>query len=141
MKNLQLMQNALKTVETNLQKMEELYNLVAKQYQDYSIEKILVAIHDKIAALSSEKSNLTRERDKILASCQFRTCIECKLFVIETQTVAYSEYTPGSDFWIRCVKKFYNISGYELTESKFRETLLKGLTCRFFTPRNLTQDK
>ena len=72
-----------------------------------------------------------------------RTCILCKYFNVHTATSDWSEVTLGEDFEINCTKvvtknpystHFY-IYGEDLTEEKFRTTLLTAVNCKDFEER------
>ena len=59
-----------------------------------------------------------------------KMCWFCKYFLYENADYGYSEYTPGSDFDIICIKRHWDFSPSHTTQKEFGEMLLSAQTCK-----------
>lgn len=62
-----------------------------------------------------------------------RVCIMCRYFYFDSGSPGFSEMTPGSDAFMECYKKHWDISLHcEETQKSFREKLLMAKSCDDF---------
>lgn len=67
-------------------------------------------------------------------SAEFRTCFGCKHFNFSQSDPGYSEYTPGSDASLVCLKNVWDISLWRDTEKSLYDKIVKmAATCPHYT--------
>ena len=64
-----------------------------------------------------------------------RTCILCRHWDIFFEG-DYSDQTPGSGFYSRCMKSHWSIYGYELSRKAYREKILTANNCNDYEEVN-----
>ncbi len=58
-----------------------------------------------------------------------RLCIFCKNMDMQTANPAYSEVTPGTDFYALCWKNHWELDGFECSTFEYRNAIFKAATC------------
>jgi len=59
-----------------------------------------------------------------------RCCILCKHFSFDEGSPGYSEYTPGTDWSMSCLKNHWSMSGSYISEEDYRKNILMAETCK-----------
>lgn len=63
---------------------------------------------------------------------KIKLCWFCTHFIYGQAMGGYSEYTPGSDFYIECDKKHWKFDAEMTTQAQFGEMLSTAKTCEDF---------
>jgi hypothetical protein len=64
-----------------------------------------------------------------------RSCIGCKHWTFEGGHGAWSEVTPGDDWYASCVKGHWYMSGHDVTDGEWFKTMQAAKTCPDYDPR------
>jgi len=69
-----------------------------------------------------------------------KLCWFCQHFIYNEAQPGYSEYTPGEDFSIVCLKNHWDFSPSHTTQGEFGKMLSTARNCPDFVPlRSLTK--
>ena len=59
-----------------------------------------------------------------------KICIFCEHFHVNTAEPFYSEYTPGGEASIECMKDHWTIDNFEDSQKEYRDKLTTARTCK-----------
>ena len=71
------------------------------------------------------------------------SCLCCQYFRYTTGCQNYSEWTPGYDAEIECLKSHWKVNNTETSENEFRDYMIMSVNCNDFKeldtyiPKNL----
>lgn len=63
-----------------------------------------------------------------------KLCWFCTEFLYENAYPDYSEYTPGEDFRMLCLKRHWEFSASHTSQADFAKMLASARTCSDFVP-------
>lgn len=63
-----------------------------------------------------------------------KLCVMCQHFYVKPGCCGYSEYTPGYDATIGCLKDHWEMDNYQTTAGQFRAFNRKAETCADYAP-------
>ena len=66
---------------------------------------------------------------------EYKTCIHCSFWYFQSGEKAWSEQTPGTDWYMGCNKDHFDIEGELCTEKEMRTELLRAPNCADFEDR------
>ena len=68
-----------------------------------------------------------------------KICINCKHIWMYFGSPEYSEWTPGDDWSFSCLKNHFEISGDNISDDKYRDTINKAKQCSQFEPYKIEE--
>ena len=66
---------------------------------------------------------------------KYKTCIHCIHWYFQSGESAWSEQTPGFNWFMGCNKEHFIIDGDDTADGEIRKELLRAPTCKDFEDR------